>query len=370
MTGWAQEHVFTFEPTDSVDFMIEGVTEDSVDSVSLRIVDYYYDWNRDFPAKDGHFFIKERLPRHTLVSLGDKQHIKGRIAFAVDEVPIRVNLVDGTVVGSELNNKLNQYEHLQWELDQENLNIGERLTSQQHDSISSVFNHQIAKPEKGVVREAFDQYEEIFEKENEKRRRAVYENLDNMIPALYLFTDYTDFSYEELCELMQEDRPYANHYKMQDAWEYFMNLKLHHNGMTFNDCELVDKEGAVHRLSEYAGKDKYVLIDFWASWCAPCIAGIPKVDEIRQMFEPKGLVVLGISIDEDDGAWKAACDRLDCSWLKFRNYQKDGDLSVCNAFGVRSVPLSVLIAPDGTIVAQGLGDWYWKQKLNEIFDKE
>jgi thiol-disulfide isomerase/thioredoxin len=285
-------------------------------------------------------------------------------------VPIQVNLVDGTVVGSELNNKLNQYEHLQWELDQENLNIGERLTSQQHDSISSVFNHQIAKPEKGVVREAFDQYEEIFEKENEKRRRAVYENLDNMIPALYLFTDYTDFSYEELCELMQEDRPYANHYKMQDAWEYFMNLKLHHNGMTFNDCELVDKEGAVHRLSEYAGKDKYVLIDFWASWCAPCIAGIPKIDEIRQMFEPKGLVVLGISIDEDDGAWKAACDRLDCSWLKFRNYQKDGDLSVCNAFGVRAVPLSVLIAPDGTIVAQGLGDWHWKQKLNEIFDKE
>ena len=169
---------------------------------------------------------------------------------------------------------------------------------------------------------------------------------------------------------MQEDRPYANHYKMQDAWEYFMNLKLHHTGMTFNDCELVDKEGAVHRLSEYAGKDKYVLIDFWASWCAPCIAGIPKMDEIRQMFEPKGLVVLGISIDEDDGAWKAACDRLDCSWLKFRNYQKDGDLSVCNAFGVRSVPLSVLIAPDGTIVAQGLGDWHWKQKLNEIFDKE
>ena len=367
VTGQGQEHVMAFEPVDSVDFTIEGTVSDSADSVSLRVVDYNPDWQRSFPVKDGHFSINGRLPRYAYVYLKDKPNTTSSISFTIDDTAIRVNLLDGTVSGSELNNKLNLYEHFQWELDKENLAVGKRLSSEQRDSIIALFNQEMNVPETGIVKEAWEKYQEIRMSEQENRRRAIYDNLDNMIPAFYLFTNYSDFNYDELCELLHEDRPYATHYKMQYAWIYFMDLKSHHEGIKFNDCEVVDKDGTVHRLSEYAGKGKYVLIDFWASWCAPCIAAIPQMDEVRQKFEPKGLVMLGISIDENDDAWKEACERLGYSWLKFRNYQHDGDLSVVTAFGVHAVPLSVLIAPDGTIVAQSLGGGDWDKKLEEIF---
>ena len=364
----AQEHVFAFEPVDSVDFVIEGTVTESADSVSLSMIDYNPDWQRSFPVKNGHFSITGRLPKYAFVRLKDLPKNTGNIAFTIDETPIQVNLLNGRVTGSDLNNKLNKYELRQQELDKENITIGRQLAPKQKDSIIAIFSHKIDIPEKGLVKEAWERYQEIFKNRKENRQQAIYDNLDNMIPAFYLFMDYVDFTYEELCELMHIDRPYANYYKMKKAWEYFLNLKSHHEGIKFNDCEVVDKQGTVHRLSEYVGNGSYVLIDFWASWCAPCIAGIPKMDELRQMFEPKGLVMLGVSIDKDDGAWKAACDRLGYSWLRFRDYQPDGDLSVVKAFGVNAVPLSVLIAPDGTIVAQGLGEWDWKKTLEEIFN--
>ena len=368
LTGLAQERVITFEQVDSVDFTVEGIVTDEADSVCLYVIDYFPDWQKNYPVNNGHFSIRGRLPRYAYVCLKDNPQTTSRVAFAIDETHIKVNLSDGTVTGSELNNKLNRYERRQQELDRENSAIGKRLSSQQKDSIIALFNSQMPVPETGAVKEAWDRYGENFKNKKENCRRAIYDNLDNMIPAFYLFMNYMDFNYEELCELMQEDRPYASHYKMKKAWDYFLDLKLHHEGMKFNDCEVVDKEGAVHRLSEFVGTGKYVLIDFWASWCAPCIAGIPKMDELRQMFEPKGLVMLGVSIDKDDGAWKAACDRLGYSWLRLRDYQPDGDLSVVKAFGVNAVPLSVLIAPDGTIVAQSMGEWDWKKKLEDIFN--
>ena len=367
MAGQGQERVMAFEPVDSVDFSIEGTVAESADSVTLGVVDYHPDWQKSFPIKNGHFSIKARLPKYAYVSLKDMPKTTSSISFMIDETPINVNLPDGMVTGSELNNKLNKYEHLQWELDKENVAVGKRLSSERRDSILALFNHQIDVPETGMVKEAWQEYQEIRKSEKENLRRAIYDNLDNMIPAFYLFTNYMDFSYEELCELMREDRPYANHYKMENAWGYFFDLKLHHEDMMFNDCEVVDAEGTVHRLSEFVGKGNYVLIDFWALWCAPCIASLPKMDELRQKFEPQGLVMFGVSIDENDGAWKATCERLGYSWLKFRSNQTNGNLSVKEAFGVNAVPLYVLIAPDGIIIAQNLGSWDWEKKLEEIF---
>ncbi|MBQ8052157.1 MAG: AhpC/TSA family protein [Bacteroidaceae bacterium] len=369
VTGQAQERVMAFEPVDSVDFTIEGTVTESADSVSLSVIDYHPDWQKSFPVKNGHFSIKARLPEYAYVSLKDMPKTTSSISFMIDESPINVNLPNGTVTGSELNNKLNQYEHLQWVLDKENVAVGKRLSSEQRDSIMALFNHQIDVPETGMVKEAWLKYQEIRKSEKENLQRAIYDNLDNMIPAFYLFTNYMDFNYEELCELMREDRPYANHYKMENAWNFFLDLKLHHEDMKFNDCEVVDAEGTVHRLSEFVGKGNYVLVDFWASWCAPCIASMPKMEELIQKFEPQGLMMFGVSIDENEGAWKAACERLGYSWLKFRSNQTKGKLSVKEAFGVNAVPLSVLIAPDGTIIAQNLGTWDWDKKLAEIFSE-
>lgn len=63
------------------------------------------------------------------------------------------------------------------------------------------------------------------------------------------------------------------------------------------DFELTDASGSTHRLSDYAGK--VVLIDFWATWCAPCKSSIPWISELARQYKEDGLVVLGLSVDEE-----------------------------------------------------------------------
>src|SRR5215208_350242 len=67
------------------------------------------------------------------------------------------------------------------------------------------------------------------------------------------------------------------------------------------DFELRDAEGKVVRLSDYAGK--VVLVDFWATWCGPCKSSIPWLIELSEKYKAEGLVVLGVSMDEE--GWPA-----------------------------------------------------------------
>ncbi|MEO9022874.1 MAG: TlpA disulfide reductase family protein [Ginsengibacter sp.] len=111
-----------------------------------------------------------------------------------------------------------------------------------------------------------------------------------------------------------------------------------------------DPNGKMHGLETYKGK--YLLIDFWASWCGPCRAAIPKVKELYSEYKNKGLDVLSISIDDDKGAWRKAMKEENMPWEQLLSPDKDKTMK---QFQFSGIPTMYLIDPDGKIIKSYVG---------------
>lgn len=109
------------------------------------------------------------------------------------------------------------------------------------------------------------------------------------------------------------------------------------------DVQLIAADGKRTPLSSYRGKP--VLLDFWATWCGPCVASMPKLAKLYEEATPKGLVVLSVDEDEDE---KAATDFLSKHNYTWPNTHDDGKLG--DAFKKIGIPLILLLDPQGKIV--------------------
>jgi peroxiredoxin len=107
-----------------------------------------------------------------------------------------------------------------------------------------------------------------------------------------------------------------------------------------------DINGAIFRLDDLRGK--YVLVDFWATWCAPCIAEVPRLQSAYARYHAKGLEIVGVSLDETKSAVVDFVKVRKLPWKQVHNGTANGDL--VEAFGVRAIPATFLISPEGTII--------------------
>ena len=137
-------------------------------------------------------------------------------------------------------------------------------------------------------------------------------------------------------------------------------------GQKFIDFEQADPQGKNHKLSEYVGQGKWVLVDFWASWCGPCRAEMPNVVEAYNKYHEKGFDVVGISYDSKQEAWVKAIDELKMPWTHLSDLKGWENVS-SDLYGIKAIPANLLINPEGTIVARDLRGEALQQKLAEIF---
>ena len=117
--------------------------------------------------------------------------------------------------------------------------------------------------------------------------------------------------------------------------------------------ELAGDSGAGARLEDYRGK--YVLLNFWATWCPPCIQELPSLNTLHREMEPNGLVVLGISVDENKEAYEQFLDRFDVSFPTVR----DPEMAVASRYGTSMYPETYLIDRDGRVVRKYVGGENW-----------
>lgn len=122
-------------------------------------------------------------------------------------------------------------------------------------------------------------------------------------------------------------------------------------------------KGKTLTLKDLSKGKKYVLIDFWASWCGPCRKEIPNVKAQYAKYKSKGFEVVSVSIDEKEAAWRKALSEEKLAWPNFR----DVDGSLANAWEVKTIPAMFLLSADGTIVAENARGEALAQKLAELF---
>ncbi|HEY4334561.1 MAG TPA: TlpA disulfide reductase family protein, partial [Puia sp.] len=111
-----------------------------------------------------------------------------------------------------------------------------------------------------------------------------------------------------------------------------------------------DRDGRSVKLSDYKGK--YVLLDFWGSWCGACRASHPHLKEVNAKYAPKGLVIIGISEERtsDKAAWLKAIKEDGLPWTQIMNDEGKAQSDVVKLYGVQAFPTKILIGPDGKII--------------------
>lgn len=124
-----------------------------------------------------------------------------------------------------------------------------------------------------------------------------------------------------------------------------------------------DTEGKSFSLSSLKGK--YVLVDFWASWCGPCRGENPNVVEAYNKFKDKNFTVLGVSLDEDKDAWLKAIKDDNLSWKQISDLKGWNNAAV-PLYGFDGIPYNVLVDPDGKIIATSLRGSYLQLFLAKI----
>ena len=124
-----------------------------------------------------------------------------------------------------------------------------------------------------------------------------------------------------------------------------------------------DTEGKPVSLASFKGK--YVLIDFWASWCRPCRQENPNVVKAFNKFKSKNFTVLGVSLDQDKAAWVKAIEKDNLTWTQVSDLLAWNN-AVAQMYRVQSIPQNFLIDPDGKIIAKDLRGEDLEKRLCEI----
>lgn len=124
-------------------------------------------------------------------------------------------------------------------------------------------------------------------------------------------------------------------------------------GKIFTDFKLPSLPGDSIALSDLVGKTDYVLVDFWASWCGPCMHSLPELKKLYNIYKGTRFEVLGVSLDEDRDAWTAVINSRQLTW-KHASDLKGWKCVGSRTYAVNSIPSTVLINKKGEIVGKNL----------------
>ena len=227
----------------------------------------------------------------------------------------------------------------------------------------------IRSEDKDIAKAAEKKYDEFSEKITRAICNYILAHMDQKMSAKYTFDNRYNLSEEQQSEIIaQADstfKAFPGIDKMMSRLEILKNVAV---GKQFVDFEMADPKGEVHKLSEFVGNGKVVLIDFWASWCPPCRKETPHLVELYKQYKNKGFEIVGISLDSKADAWAKGVKDLNITWRQLsdlKGWQNAG----AALYGVNSIPHTVLVDKDGTIIAKNIHGEEIDAKLQETLNK-
>ena len=164
--------------------------------------------------------------------------------------------------------------------------------------------------------------------------------------------------YDRLSEEMKSS-PYG-----QVITQRYRDAKITAVGEIAPDFTLLTPEG--DSLSLYSVKAKVKVLDFWASWCGPCLREVPNVKKVYDKFHDKGFEILSVSLDDKKDNWVNAIEKNDLDWGHVSSL-KGWSCPVAKLYNVSGVPAMLLIDKEGKIVATKLRGDLLMEKVAEQF---
>jgi len=264
------------------------------------------------------------------------------------------------VTGSDLNNKLTECD------------LATDKAYNEYNDIARALN---MLPEE-EVQARMPEYQAAFQKLADAYNNVFEQNSDNLIPAAFLQMFYSINGDEKFEEAFASGAAWSQHPVAQNLKKRIdeSNAKMKEAeaakqaiiGQQFIDLEEADVDGKMHKLSEYVGKGKWVLVDFWASWCGPCKAEMPNVTAAYAKYHSKGFDIVGLSFDREKDPWVAAIKDWEMPWIHLSDL-KYWNTVASDVYNVNSIPDNLLIDPEGKVVARCLRGSDLEAKLAEIF---
>ena len=284
---------------------------------------------------------------------------KSSVPFFVEPAEIIVNIKTKDINKTKITGSKTQAEYDSYldKIDEFNLKIKENYT---------IYNTamEIGDTEK------MDYYDSLINVLDEQRgqfsKKYVLENPASFISPYIVYRNSYTYELEDLEKTLNAFDTSLVH----SAYSGFLNtylatLKRTAVGQPYIPFTMADSAGNTISVSDYIGQ-KYLLLDFWASWCAPCREENPNLVRLYNKYNAKGFDIFGVSFDSNRDRWLKAIADDSLTWTHVSDL-KGWENAAGKLYGIRSIPSNALLDTNGVIIAKNLRGEELRAKLEELF---